>query len=383
METLDENTPMDTDTSTPTPQTLNIKGHVQNYDWGKKGKDSIISTLIDNVSPEIPYSELWFGCHPNGPAIVYETGKTLEETIGHPIPFLLKVLSIQTKAAQLHEQNPFVYRDSNHKPEMVIALTDFYALSGFRDINSIISLMNNNPAFRSIFSEETLFNLKSNPCKETLHAAFSEYIKNENPESLALLAKQYCSVKKPSFGSFTYWLKTLLELYPGDWGVFCIFFMNNVYLEPGQSLFIKENQLHAYLLGDCIECMACSDNVVRAGLTNKFKDINTLLEIVDCTPNSPQIDSGNILDYDTVEYICPTFEFALESIVTEKVYPLKARDSESIMLIIEGDGKLKDESRIVEIGRGSAVYIPPGETFWLESKSGFIIVRCFVPTKIQ
>lgn len=370
---------------------LNIKGHVKTYDWGRSAKTSLISSLFpsQDIIQSLPYAELWFGTHCNGPSTIYETGETLSSVIGHDLPFLFKILSIEKplsiqvhpdklKAEQLHITHPLIYKDSNHKPEMVLALGDFYALCGFRPIKSILSMVRNYPEFAEIFSTGTLMDLERNPCKETLHAAFSEYMRNERPELVERLSKA-CSKMKPVKYSFLYWIKRILELFPGDWGVFCIFFMNMVCLEPGQTLYIAPNQIHAYLYGECVECMASSDNVVRAGLTGKFKDVVTLLDIVDCTPTDPVIGSGSVIDSDTIEYTCESKEFALESIITEKVYPLRTHNSESILVIVQGKGQIKDDTRIINVGRGVAFYIFPNEAFWMYSDTGLMAFRCFIP----
>lgn len=68
--------------------------------------------------------------------------------------------------------------------------------------------------------------------------------------------------------------------FPGDVGCLCLFFLNVVRLEAGEAIFLSANEPHAYLDGNCIECMACSDNVIRAGLTPKFKDVEQLLAML-------------------------------------------------------------------------------------------------------
>ncbi|VDP85184.1 unnamed protein product [Echinostoma caproni] len=78
----------------------------------------------------------------------------------------------------------------------------------------------------------------------------------------------------------------LVNQYPGDCGCFSLFFLNLVRLEPGQSVFLEANLPHAYISGDCVECMACSDNVVRAGLTPKFKDVDCLLSMLQYEPRT-------------------------------------------------------------------------------------------------
>lgn len=172
---------------------MEIETAIQKYDWGKRGKDSLVAKLYQNlhqdfrIDDDVPYSELWMGTHPNGPSLVRVTGQPLSEYIaenpeclgkearkafGDQLPYLFKVLSInkalsiqvhpnkvtfhcivnyrlmwnyflliQKHAEELHAQFPDIYKDPNHKPEMAIALTKMEALCGFRPISEIKSFV--------------------------------------------------------------------------------------------------------------------------------------------------------------------------------------------------------------------------------------------------
>ncbi|KAI8420989.1 hypothetical protein MSG28_008132 [Choristoneura fumiferana] len=260
---------------------MELQYKVQNYDWGKLGKESMVAKLLSSadssitIDPDKPYAELWMGTHPNGPSLIIERNVFLSEYIqdnldaigpvvkkrfGVAVPFLFKILSIgkalsvqahpnKAHAEELHAKFPDLYKDPNHKPELAIALTPFEALCGFRPLREI----------QNHLQKEGTQSALSFPLLRRLHSQF-----------------------------------------PGDVGCYALYFMNYLRLRPGQAIFLNANLPHAYLSGDCVECMACSDNVVRAGLTPKLIDVPTLVEMLDYSSYSldqllfcPQMEDSN------------------------------------------------------------------------------------------
>ena len=305
---------------------------VQKYAWGKTGEDSAVARAKRSGGAERfevvagdPYAELWMGTHPNGPSKMFSSGRLLYDWLqdqqasggaigqvpeGYPendIPFMFKVLSIQTAlsiqahpdktfAPILHATQPDIYKDPNHKPEMCVALTPMEALKGFRPCSEIAKFMGRFPALRDIIGEEasTLFlQLKDDAQNESeaLSILFGAFLRC-SPERASLCVKALietlsseASLKRREGDEEEEYLCDLIMRlhndYPGDPGVFCPFILNCLQLSPGQAFFMQANEPHAYVKGDIVEVMALSDNVVRAGLTPKFKDVETMCKMLD------------------------------------------------------------------------------------------------------
>ncbi|XP_075229900.1 mannose phosphate isomerase isoform X2 [Lycorma delicatula] len=324
---------------------------VQNYHWGKKGRNSEVALLAEGnrtdlqIDEEKPYAELWMGTHPSGPSVIVESGLLLIDWIqknpkvlgtdvrarfGH-LPFLFKVLSVDqalsiqahpTKehAKKLHSSNPDIYKDPNHKPEMAIALTRFEALCGFRPINELKKFLQEISELRFIIGEELVANFLSSDeanlqnalrkCFRALMSAPDDVVGNAITSFLSTLS----TLDEPTRESLHADLvERLHSHYPGDVGVFGPFFFNYIILNPGDAIYLPANEPHAYLSGDCVECMACSDNVVRAGLTPKLKDIDTLCEMLSyiCEPADAKLFTGSKEDDYTTVYKPSVPDFAL------------------------------------------------------------------------
>lgn len=186
------------------------------------------------------------------------------------------------------------YKDSNHKPEMAIALTQFEAMCGFRSISEIQHNIALYPELGAIIGSDALAVLSqvsdSSPDADKRNAVreiFCAFMRCENTLAVSQVSAAIERISLEAnfeddssvMGSDSHIATIILRLhsdYPGDRGVFGPLFLNYICLQPGEAFFMGPNEPHAYLSGDCIECMALSDNVVRAGLTPKFKDVETL-----------------------------------------------------------------------------------------------------------
>ena len=281
---------------------LSLTCAVQNYDWGITGDSEVASLGERNTGTsadrEKPHAELWMGTHPSGPSIVKGTGVGLKETIaakaeeflggvvhetfGADLPFLTKVLSVakalsiqahpdKTLARALHADRPHVYKDANHKPEMTLAITEFEALCGFVAHDRLVSNLANVPELRAAAGEDVAAAFAAAPSAATLRGVFSAVMtapRERVAASIDALVERLRTA--PNGLSPVDALALRLESqYPGDVGVLCAYLLNYVALRPGQCIYLAANEPHAYLRGECVECMATSDNVVRAGLTPK------------------------------------------------------------------------------------------------------------------
>ncbi len=291
-----------------------------------------------------------------------------ETSLDHgDLPFLFKVLSInQALSIQAHpnkalarvlrQNDPKNYPDANHKPEMLIAISDiFEAMCGFKLPSQISENFKNYPELTEICSKENVDEFLSKPSEAALRQCFNsmmnrneEFIK-EKFESL----KNRLSVKNSDELSYldVLYLR-LAKQYPNDVGCFSVYLLNCLKLKKGEAIYLSANVPHAYLFGDGVECMACSDNVVRAGLTPKFKDVNVLCEMLDYSMrsidenilSSTKIESSIGKDY-LIEYRPSVDEFSVQQIKIEKSnidfnlvenkFLIPKNDSGSILIIIE------------------------------------------------
>lgn len=171
--------------------------------------------------------------------------------------------------------------------------------------------------------------------------------------------------------------------FPNDIGVLSIFFLNIVQMKPGQAIFLAANVPHAYLSGDCIECMATSDNVIRAGLTPKFKDVETLLEMLDFTGNTVEeifFKSISIGKYSEL-FKPPVNDFAVIQVKvpnTVQNYAIENRSKGSIIIVLKGNATAAFKGhQLFELNEGSIVFVPAcikciGLTFKHSDEDGFI-----------
>lgn len=179
---------------------------------------------------------------------------------------------------------------------------------------------------------------------------------------------------------------TLNKDFPNDVGCLCIFFLNILKLQPGEAIFLAANEPHAYLDGDCIECMACSDNVIRAGLTPKFRDVNTLIENLNYTaePGESKLFQPTELDKFSLLFKPPVEDFAVVKVSVSvkfglfcyailnkdfsqvpkdvESYELLNRPFGSILIVLSGNASTTIEDSSVKLCRGSILFIPSSMT---------------------
>lgn len=245
------------------------------YAWGST---HLIPDLIGFQETNTPIAEIWFGTHPLSTAVT-ETGVPLSQKteLGFMVKFLAAAnpLSIQAHPtvaqarAGLDEEEsngvPIdapsrIFKDKNHKPEILIAVSPFRVLSGFRPIDEI------NSELRELASKDSRFSSWAEGDKN-LRGHFDFVFQNLTDETIAALAEH------SELASY------LSEHYPNDRGVGIAFLLNEIFLAPGEAVFLPAGNLHAYLQGLGVEVMAASDNVVRGGLTPKHVDVEKLKEI--------------------------------------------------------------------------------------------------------
>ncbi|EOD11453.1 hypothetical protein EMIHUDRAFT_52327, partial [Emiliania huxleyi CCMP1516] len=378
---------------------------VQKYMWGKFGCDSLVAAIAKNndtdltVTVEVPPAELWMGTHPSRSCLgaVYgmpPPGAVRRAVDGHPplgpngdggggsstrLPFLFKVLSVRTAlsiqahpnktlAAKLHREKPQHYKDDNHKPEMTIAVTPFEALCSFQKINSVLENCRACPELVAVVGREAVAapaalhtsRLREAVVVPALKRVFTRLMTAEQARTVWELSRYLLHhlVLEPSRNCLgTVWelsryLLHHLVLEPsrnclGTVWELSRYLLHHLVLEPsrnclGTALFLNANEPHAYLFGDCIECMAESDNVVRAGLTPKFKDVDVLCEMLTYDDGPPYMVPPLLIDGGAERYIAPVPEFLVDRAMVEAggAVLLPASPFVSIVVVVEGRGEL-------------------------------------------
>jgi mannose-6-phosphate isomerase len=394
-----------------------MKNTIQEYAWGSH---TAIADLVGNQSPSTkPQAELWMGAHPKAPSLVkYDDkwlsllelikqfpadilGKDIAAKFDNKLPYLFKVLaaskplSIQAHPGIKQAKQGFEreiklgipldspnrnYKDENHKPECICALTPFMALCGFRKISEIISLMEK-ICLKVLYKE--LNNLKRQSNSEGLKSFFHSIItingwRKKQIIELAITNAQKLSEANPSFK----WMINLYKEYPDDMGIFAPILLNLISLKPGQALFLPSGELHAYLDGLGIELMANSDNVLRGGLTKKHIDVPELLNVLNFEETHVNILlSQKDKDCEGV-YHSMAEEFVLSVISDEKNISYTSPEKRSVEIILCTDGKacITDISinENIPLKKGTSVIIPSSvNKYSIEGKA--TLYRASVP----
>ena len=337
-------------TITLKPRPYLMVNKIQPYAWGSRGKDAFIPRFLGiEVEADRPFAELWMGVHPNAPSDVILDGSPVSlrqlisrnplEILGQEVfdkfsgtlPFLFKVLSAaqvlsiqvhpnKEQARSLHARDPEHYPDDNHKPEIAIALDSLTALVGFKRFSGVVQTLEEYPELAGFIGPDVHRELRSAQGlsypeqRELVRLMYSTLVRRsishgeELVESIAQLEKRLRETPDTLKEEERIFLD-LRRTYTGaDVGLFSIFLLNLVHLEQGQGMFIKAGIPHVYVRGNIVECMANSDNVVRAGLTPKFKDIETLVEILTYELGPVPVLEGRP-DLDKVVYRTPATEF--------------------------------------------------------------------------
>ncbi|KZO93783.1 mannos-6-phosphate isomerase [Calocera viscosa TUFC12733] len=404
-----------------TTKVFQLQAGVQSYDWGKLGSASkaaeFAATTGFQVDESKPYAELWMGTHANSPSSIYPDGPTLlsyvqahpellgakvQEHFGNDLPFLFKVLAIRKAlsiqahpdkglAQRLHKERPDLYKDANHKPEMAIAITAFSGFCGFLPPGDIQKYLQIVPEFAALIdpSARNAFDAAAEPGKDALKAVFASLMEAPDAEVkkwVGALIQRYITgtAVKPEEKGVQDLAITLDSQFTGDVGIMCVFLLNIVHLNPGEAVFLKANDPHAYIDGDIIECMATSDNVVRAGLTPKVRDVPTLLNMLtyetapaaeQLLPPQPFRTSKYSLLYDP-----PIEEFSvlLTQLAEGEEDAYGAIDGPSILIVTEGEGELVAEGKTASIRKGQVWFVGADvEASFKGTKGSLVLYRAF------
>jgi mannose-6-phosphate isomerase len=375
-----------------------LKNPVKTYPWGSR---TFIPQLLGEPSPaDQPQAELWMGVHPNGPSLVSVgdewlplqdliagdpegvLGQSAAARFSKALPFLFKVLaaekplSVQAHPDRTRAREGFLrenaqavpltspdrtYKDDNHKPEILCALSPFWLLKGFRNHAEILHFMEHAgvPALGAP--------LRSQPGAAGLQAFFTHLMTLEKDEQARLVSSVLNTVTSdPGADPALGWVLKLSRSYPTDIGVLSPLFLNLHGLEPGEAVYIRPGELHVYLEGAGVELLASSDNVLRGGLTSKPIHVPELLRIADFTPSEPRVLRPEPQENGEHRYVAPAEEFALTVVAPDGDSSFQSAQNRSveILLCVEGKGRIIDLGRgdTLPFDRGTAVIIPAGVT---------------------
>ncbi len=347
-----------------------LKCGIRHNVWGGRKQNGQLPYIADLLGHEdcedLPYAELWIGAHRDLPARVLGIdgepdfddliGRCPEPVLGSELvsagwtslPFLLKVLncdrplSIQAHpdlelARQLHARDPEHYPDANHKPEIAVAVTPFRAMCQFREATAIRADLARWPSLARFFSMAP--QAPSGDDCQWLRQTYRRVFDAPESKVADVLRDLPAEVRRcDSPTPEDVCLLELLEHFPHDKGVLSAYFLNSVTLQPGEALFLKPNEPHAYMHGTIVECMANSDNVVRAGLTPRYIDQDVLLEMLSYQGGAIETVTG-VEDRDgDVVYPTPVPEFRVEVWRHERGFRKRCSsgDAVSVFVVLEG-----------------------------------------------
>jgi len=374
-----------------------LKNRVQDYTWGSY---TAIPELLGTDSPSsTPQAELWMGAHPKASSLVDCAGKwvSLEKLIqknpqdilgkavatkfGGKLPYLFKVLaaaqplSIQAHPSPIQAKQGFErenrlkiplgafhrnYKDENHKPECICAMTQFWAMKGFRNIPEMLSLM---AIVRPIGLSKELDNLKQHPNPQGLKSFFQAIMNMDRKRQKKIVDNAVAMAEKHVEDDYVFqWMIDLNNQYPSDIGVLSPILLNLVCLEPGQAMFLPAGELHAYLDGVGIELMANSDNVLRGGLTKKHVDVGELLNVLNFNEGETEVLPVTQINHCERIYESRAEEFVLSVINLQAgtTYHSSTRRSVEILLCMDGNATISDlENRMkIDLPKGRSILIP-------------------------
>jgi len=378
-----------------------ISTPTQHYAWGSA---RAIPELLGLDLSSVPVAEVWMGAHPSLPSLaedwpgavslnsviasdlVGSLGEDVVARFGSTLPYLLKVIAAETPLSlQVHphvaraqtgfdeEEAAGVplgapqrnFKDRNHKPELIYALSKFEALCGFRAPRRAAELF---AGLDARLAKDLHGVLVAQPTVEGIRAAFTQLLEPSTRPSAEEVQEvvEACAARLDAGSTSPRADRTVLllaEAYPGDPGVVTSLLLNPVTLQPGDAMFVPAGGVHAYLHGLGVEIMASSDNVLRAGLTPKHVDVAELLRNVDYVAAPPIRIAPETFHGATKVFYAPVddFELSVTEIADEESHPLPGRGPR-ILLCLRGEMTVTSiRDGALTLHRGEAAFVPASD----------------------
>lgn len=392
-----------------------LQGTVQHYSWGGT---TFLPELLSIENPNHkPFAEYWLGIHAGGPssievnqqavllsdAIATDPKAALSEPVySHfgGLPYLFKVLDVKDMLSiQVHPTKEYAkvafekeeaagialnapnrnYKDTNHKPEIMLAMSEFWLLHGFKSEAKILETLENIAEFQvlvPLYKSEGLkglYQFLMEMEQAQVDSLLSPVVKR------ALRNKQEGKVDK---NAPDWWVAKLYEnaagILPIDKGVFSIYLFNIICVMPGQGIFQDAGVPHAYLEGQNVELMANSDNVLRGGLTPKHIDVEELIHNIKFESIDPVIIEGTKPCMGESVYPAPVQDFGIASITLDgsNSYSYEA-ESMDMFLVVEGGCVVNNQ---MTIKTGEAFVVFPGNKLNIHASGKTLVYRAFVPS---
>ncbi|RYZ22226.1 MAG: mannose-6-phosphate isomerase, class I [Chitinophagaceae bacterium] len=393
-----------------------ITGVVQHYAWG--GRVFLPGLLGEKNTAEKPWAEYWLGVHPASPSsLTLADGTSMpldrfiaaspEDALGTSVrerfgglPYLLKVLDVaqmlsiqvhpdkqQARAGYAREEAAGIpvdapnrnYKDDNHKPELMMALSEFWLLHGFKPEALVEAVLQERdelsgllPLFRSGGYKGLYGHLLQLP-----QAEVNRMLQPLAERILPLYRAGKLPKRSPDF-----WAARAVETFCTDGnfdrGLFSIYLFNLVQLRPGEGIYQGAGLPHAYLEGQCVELMANSDNVLRAGLTPKHCDVPELLRLVRFEPTDPELwrrKAGTCALFEP-----PAEEFQLEHCrVPAGDKHFVYSEGPSILVVLEGSGTAQEGARSFPVSAGQAYFAMPDAALMISATEALTLFTASVP----
>ena len=392
-----------------------LQGTVQHYSWGGA---SFLPKLLSIENPNHkPFAEYWLGIHAGGPASieVNQQAVLLSDAIAtDPIaalsapvfnhfgglPYLFKILDVKDMLSiQVHPTKEYAkvafekeeaagialnapnrnYKDTNHKPEIMLAMSEFWLLHGFKSEAKILETLENIAEF------QVLVPLYKSEGLKGLYQFLMEMEQAQVDSLLSPVVKRALRNKqegKVDRSAPDWWVAKLYEnaagILPIDKGVFSIYLFNIVCVMPGQGIFQDAGVPHAYLEGQNVELMANSDNVLRGGLTPKHIDVEELIYNIKFESIDPVIIEGTKPCMGESVYPAPVQDFGIASITLDgsNSYSYEA-ESLDMFLVVEGGCVVNNQ---LSVKTGEAFVVFPGNKLNIHASGKTLIYRAFVPS---
>ncbi|MET7686222.1 mannose-6-phosphate isomerase, class I [Streptomyces sp. NPDC005423] len=359
---------------------------VRPYAWGST---TAIPGLLGVAPSGEPQAEMWMGAHPGAPsrtargtladlveaAPERELGDRTVAKFGPRLPFLFKILAAgaplslqvhpnlaQAKEGYADEERRGIpvdaphrtYKDANHKPELICALTEFDGLCGFRDPQETADLLD---GLDVDALKPYVDLLRTRPPGAALREVLTAVLEADRGEMARTVAAAATACARLGGDYAPY--ADIAHHYPGDPGVIAAMLLNHVRLQPGEALFLGAGIPHAYLDGLGVEIMANSDNVLRCGLTPKHVDVPELLRVVRFEPNDPGVLRPEASADGEEVYETPIDEFRLSRYVLPEGAAARdvALETPQILLCTAGSVRAGE----YELAPGESVFLPAGE----------------------
>lgn len=386
-----------------------LEGAIQHYDWG--GLDYLADLTGRTELKGRPTAELWLGDHPKGPAriageemsiidliaadpVAY-LGQTISTRYGNRLPFLFKVLDVREMLSiQVHPSKDAAahgfareeadgiartapnrnYRDDNHKPELGVALTDFYLLHGFKDAEAISWTL------KKVLGWECLQPILKRDGVRGLYEFVMSAKQSVVDGLLQPLIDSLPPFEETVMEDIAHWVHRAVRQYSHngqhDRGIFSICWFNILHLRPGQAIFQDAGVPHAYLQGICVELMANSDNVLRCGLSPKHIDVAELLQQISFDPVYPQVllASDKEEDWNVFPTPAPDFQLAVAEPRDGEFLLLDTLQGPCILLLIRGS--LISEEGVPKLNKECrSVFVPAYSTIRFRATEDTLVYR--------